>query len=84
MHADLPVRVVDVDFANPQHAADLVSLLDAYAQDPAGGGEALSDYARQHLAQALAARSAGVSPGRKRATQAWHSSPVPRLRRDRA
>ena len=61
MHADLPVRVVDVDFANPQHAADLVSLLDAYAQDPAGGGEALSDYARQHLAQALAARPQAFS-----------------------
>lgn len=32
----------------------LVDLLDAYAQDPMGGGEPLGDYARRHLPQALA------------------------------
>jgi ribosomal protein S18 acetylase RimI-like enzyme len=39
----------------------LVSLLDAYARDPMGGGEALSDYARTHLVSALAARSQAYS-----------------------
>ena len=43
------------------HAAALVQLLDAYAQDPAGGGEALSDFAKANLAKALAARPQAFS-----------------------
>ncbi|MDP3254219.1 MAG: GNAT family N-acetyltransferase [Hydrogenophaga sp.] len=31
-------------------------LLDAYARDPAGGGEGLSDFAKAHLVAAMAAR----------------------------
>jgi hypothetical protein len=31
------------------HAAALVQLMDAYALDPMGGGQGLSDYAKQHL-----------------------------------
>lgn len=50
------IRIVRVRYDNPEHAAALVELLDAYARDPAGGGEPLSDYARTHLARALAAR----------------------------
>lgn len=49
------------DYANPLHASALVQLLDAYAQDPAGGGEALSDFAKTHLVQALAARPQAFS-----------------------
>ncbi len=44
------------DYANPQHAAALVSLLDAYASDPAGGGQPLSAHTRTHLVRELAAR----------------------------
>lgn len=47
---------VRVDCANPVHAAALVMLLDAYARDPAGGGEGLSDFAKAHLVAAMAAR----------------------------
>jgi ribosomal protein S18 acetylase RimI-like enzyme len=54
-------QVLRADYANPVHARALVSLLDAYARDPMGGGEALSDYARTHLVSALAARPQAYS-----------------------
>lgn len=50
------IRVVRADYANPVHAAALVMLLDAYASDPMGGGEGLSDFAKANLVPALAAR----------------------------
>lgn len=43
------------------HAKVLVELLDAYAQDPAGGAEPLSDFAKTHLVNALAARPQAFS-----------------------
>ena len=43
---DYPIRICRVDYANPAHASALVSLLDAYAHDPMGGGAGLSDYAK--------------------------------------
>lgn len=49
------------DYGNPMHASALVQLLDAYAQDPAGGGEGLSAFAKMHLVQALAARPQAFS-----------------------
>ena len=55
------IQVVRADYANPEHAAALVALLDAYARDPAGGGTALSDHARAHLVSALAARPQAFS-----------------------
>jgi hypothetical protein len=39
----------------------MVSLLDAYARDPAGGAEALSAYARENLVRELAARPQAFS-----------------------
>ncbi len=50
------IDVVRARYDEPAHAAALVELLDAYARDPAGGGEPLSDYARDHLINSLAAR----------------------------
>lgn len=50
------LRICRADYANPVHASALVSLLDAYARDPMGGGEPLSEFARTHLVSALAAR----------------------------
>ena len=44
------------DYADAADAAALVDLLDAYARDPAGGGEALADVAKQRLVSELAAR----------------------------
>lgn len=54
-------RICRADYANPGHASALVSLLDAYARDPMGGGEALSDFARVNLVSALAARPQAYS-----------------------
>lgn len=55
------IRIVKVDYRNPAHAQALVQLLDAYAQDPMGGGEPLSDFAKAHLAEALAVRPQAFS-----------------------
>ena len=55
------LSIVRADYANPVHAGAVVAMLDAYAQDPAGGGKALSRYACEHLVAALAARPAAYS-----------------------
>jgi ribosomal protein S18 acetylase RimI-like enzyme len=55
------IRVTQADYANPGHAAALVMLLDAYASDPMGGGEPLSDFAKGHLVPSLAARPQAYS-----------------------
>ena len=39
----MTIAVRRADYADAADAAELVMLLDAYASDPAGGGEALSD-----------------------------------------
>ena len=49
------------DYNNPAHAAAVLKLLDAYAQDPAGGGQALSDFAKSNLVQELAKRPQAFS-----------------------
>ena len=59
--ATLSVTVCRADYANPAHAAAVVSLLDAYAQDPMGGGQALSEFAKANLVPALAARPQAFS-----------------------
>lgn len=48
------IRICRADYCNPRHAAALVGLLDAYARDPMGGGEPLSEFARTHVVAALA------------------------------
>lgn len=55
------VSTVRADYANPAHADGLVMLLDAYASDPAGGGEGLSAFAKSHLVDSLAARPQAYS-----------------------
>lgn len=55
------LRLCRADYHNAVHAAALVQLLDAYAQDPAGGGEALSAFAKANLVKELAARPQAFS-----------------------
>lgn len=55
------LRICRADYANPIHAKALVTLLDAYARDPMGGGEPLSDFARAHLVPFLAVRPQAFS-----------------------
>jgi GNAT superfamily N-acetyltransferase len=50
------IEIVRVRYDDPAHAAALIDLLDHYARDPAGGGEPLSDFARDNLIAELAAR----------------------------
>lgn len=55
------LRLCRADYHNAVHADALVHLLDAYAQDPAGGGEALSAFAKANLVKELAARPQAFS-----------------------
>jgi ribosomal protein S18 acetylase RimI-like enzyme len=55
------IRVLRADYAHPEHAAALVTLLDAYASDPAGGGDGLTDFAKTHLVSELVARPQAYS-----------------------
>ena len=55
------ITVGRADYANPGHAAALVRVLDAYARDPAGGGEGLSAYAQANVVRELAARPQAFS-----------------------
>lgn len=50
------VRICRADYANPVHADAVLAVLDAYARDPMGGGQALDDFTRANLVAALAAR----------------------------
>lgn len=50
----MSVTIVGVDYNDAQQGADLVWLLNQYAQDPMGGEEALSEHCQKHLAQTLA------------------------------
>jgi ribosomal protein S18 acetylase RimI-like enzyme len=59
MAAAFSVR--QADYQSATDAAALVMLLDAYASDPAGGGEPLSDFAKTHLVRELAARPQAYS-----------------------
>ena len=58
---DEVVRIVTTDLHDPAHAAAFVSLLDAYARDPMGGGKGLPDAVRTALPQRLAGRAGFVS-----------------------
>ena len=61
MAAILDISVCRADYANPVHASALVNLLDAYAQDPMGGGAPLSDFAKANLVAELAKRPQAFS-----------------------
>ena len=49
------------DYRDPRDAADVVTLLDAYARDPMGGGEPLREDVKARLAQDLAANPQAFS-----------------------
>ena len=49
------------DYASAEDAAAVVDLLDAYARDPMGGSEPLSDHARATLVEGLASMPGAFS-----------------------
>ena len=55
------LQIIQADYNNNQHAQAIVELLDAYAQDPAGGSKPLSSFAKTHLVQELARRPQAFS-----------------------
>jgi ribosomal protein S18 acetylase RimI-like enzyme len=59
--ASATLSICRADYGNPVHAAAVVSMLDAYASDPMGGGEPLIAYARMNLVSSLAARPQAFS-----------------------
>ncbi len=48
------ITVINADYLNPQHAQDIVFLLNSYAKDPMGGGEPLSQFVKDNLVKELA------------------------------
>ena len=48
--------ILQAEYSNTLHARAIVQLLNAYAQDPAGGGAPLSDFAQANLVSELAKR----------------------------
>ncbi len=47
------IEVVVADYQDKQQAADILLLLEHYAQDPMGGGSPLTSYTRENLLPAL-------------------------------
>ena len=56
-----PLQVLQANYSNTLHAQAIVQLLDAYAQDPAGGGTPLSAFAKANLVDQLAKRPQAFS-----------------------
>lgn len=55
------LMVVRADYQKSEHASAIIALLDAYAQDSMGGGEALSAQTKGALIPTLAQRSDALS-----------------------
>lgn len=55
------LKIMTVDYQDPQQMSDLLMLLDLYAQDSMGGGEPLSAACRQQLPQVLQQCAAAIS-----------------------
>jgi ribosomal protein S18 acetylase RimI-like enzyme len=51
----MDIEITIADYKNPQHANDLVALLNNYATDIMGGGKPLSDHTRENLIPTLSA-----------------------------
>jgi GNAT superfamily N-acetyltransferase len=47
------VEIVQADYGLPEHGSAIVRLMDAYASDPMGGGQRLSEFAQANLVGAL-------------------------------
>ncbi len=53
----MKINIIRADYQNTQHGRDLLTLLNAYAMDPMGGGEPLADNVQKNLVATLAKRS---------------------------
>ena len=57
----MTLRTARVDYSDPRDAQALVMLLDAYARDPMGGGQGLSETVKARLCADLAQQPGAVS-----------------------
>jgi ribosomal protein S18 acetylase RimI-like enzyme len=55
------IRICQADYGRATHANAVVTVLDAYARDPMGGGEGLSDFAKANVVEQLAQRPQAYS-----------------------
>jgi len=55
------ITFVTVDYNDPQLGNDMLAMLDAYAKDPMGGGQGISDHVKTALLPALANRHDAIS-----------------------
>jgi hypothetical protein len=51
------IAIIEADLAVTAHANAIIMLMDEYARDPMGGGDGLSNYAKNNLISALAQRT---------------------------
>ncbi len=51
-------RIILADLDNPRHQTDIIATLDAYAQDPMGGGEPMAQDVKERLIPGLKAHRA--------------------------
>ena len=49
------IHIIEADYDNARHAADLVAMLDSYARDPMGGGKPMAEEIKQRLIPMLKA-----------------------------
>lgn len=57
----MKLEIVLADYSNKKHSNDIISLLNDYALDPMGGGEALSSYAKKNLVNELARQHGAIT-----------------------
>ena len=57
----MAIDIVRARYNDPQHAREIVDLLDAYASDPFGGAQPLAPLVKQNLIAALARRADAFS-----------------------
>ena len=57
----MTLRILPVDYSNAAHRSALLMLLNAYALDPMGGGQALAQDVKDRLCDDLAARPDAAS-----------------------
>ena len=43
------IEITLADYSNPAHAQAVIAMLDAYAKDPMGGSEGISDEVKENL-----------------------------------
>lgn len=50
------IEITLADYSNPKHRNAVIAMLDAYAKDPMGGGEGISDEVKESLIDEMAKR----------------------------